>query len=176
VGGTLFFSANDGSHGTELWALAPSSSVSPPPPPTLSPTLTSLNPSTATEDGTPFTLTVTGGNFDSTATVLWNSTALTTTFQSATQLEALVPGYLVTDDEGFITVSVTEHHGTSGGLPFTVIDDLPVLPPPPAGSPPVMPPASGSNSSSPMLTPKQEQALVDLFLIEWYMLATVFGL
>jgi ELWxxDGT repeat protein len=111
VNGALFFRANDGSTGFELWALST----------TISPVLTSLSPSTAVEGSGAFTLTVTGSNFDSTASVLWNGTALTTQFDSASQLEAQVPAGLVAD-EGTATVSVTEDNGTTGGRPFTITD------------------------------------------------------
>jgi hypothetical protein len=85
------------------------------------PTVTALSPSTEVEGSAAFTLTVTGTNFDSTATVLFNGTQLTTTFLSATQVAAKVPTSLVAD-EGTATISVTEDNGTSDGLPFTVTD------------------------------------------------------
>ncbi len=55
--------------------------------------------------------------------MLWNGTPLTTQVLNATQVQALVPASLLTE-EGSATVSVTEDHGTSGGLPFTVTDAL----------------------------------------------------
>jgi ELWxxDGT repeat protein len=111
VSGTLFFGANDGSHGYELWAFVP--------PPT--PTLNGLSQSTAAEASAAFTLMLTGSNFDSTATVLFNGTPLATTLVSATQLQARVPASLVAE-EGSATVSVTEDNGTSSGLPLTITD------------------------------------------------------
>jgi hypothetical protein len=45
-------------------------------------TITTLAPTSATAGGAGFTLTVTGTNFASGATVKWNSTALTTTYES----------------------------------------------------------------------------------------------
>jgi ELWxxDGT repeat protein len=108
VGGALFFGANDGSHGSELWALAP-------------PQLAGISQSTTVEGSAAFTLTLTGSNFDSTATVLWNGAPLTTVFQSATQLQAKVTASLVAE-EGSATVAVTEDNGTSNDLPFTITD------------------------------------------------------
>jgi outer membrane protein assembly factor BamB len=54
------------------------------------PTITSLAPSTLMAGGAAFQLTVTGTNFAPTAKVLWNGTAIPTTFGSATQLTAQV--------------------------------------------------------------------------------------
>lgn len=64
----------------------------PPPPPPVPPTLTALTPSTALAGGSSFTLRVDGSSFVSGATVLWNGAARTTTFVSATQLTAQIPG------------------------------------------------------------------------------------
>jgi hypothetical protein len=88
---------------------------------TAAPTLTSLSPSTAVEGSAAFTLTVTGNFFDSTATVLFNGTPLTTSFTSATQVQAAVPASLVAE-EGTASVAVTEDNGTSGTLAFTITD------------------------------------------------------
>jgi ELWxxDGT repeat protein len=111
VSGTLFFTATDGSHGRELWAFVP--------PP--APTLAGLSTSTAAEGSAAFTLALAGSNFDTTATVLWNGTPLTTVFQSANRLQARVPAALLAQ-EGSATVSVTEDRGTSGGRPFAITD------------------------------------------------------
>lgn len=54
------------------------------------PTLTSLSPTSATAAGAAFTLTVTGADFVSGSAVQWNGTARTTTFVSATQLQASI--------------------------------------------------------------------------------------
>ncbi len=121
VNGALFFPANDGSHGNELWALGVTPPSPPPPPPPPGPTLTSLSPNPAVEGSAAFTLTVTGSNFDGTAIVLWGGTPLTTTFTTATQLQAQVPATLLAE-EGSATVSVTEDSGTSNGLVFAVAD------------------------------------------------------
>jgi hypothetical protein len=54
------------------------------------PAITSLSPATAVAGGSAITLTVTGTNFVSGSTVMWGSTALTTTYGSATSLKAAV--------------------------------------------------------------------------------------
>jgi ELWxxDGT repeat protein len=113
MGGTLFFTADDGSHGYELWALPPNG-------PTSAPTLSGLSESTAVEGSGTFTLTLTGNNFDSTAFVQWNGTRLTTDLNSATQIQALVPNSLL--EEGTATVTIKQDTGTSNGLPFTITD------------------------------------------------------
>jgi hypothetical protein len=60
------------------------------------PSVASLSPSTATAGGAGFTLTVNGHHFDSNAVVVWNGTALTTSFVSRTQLTASVPSSDIT--------------------------------------------------------------------------------
>src|SRR5262249_49642151 len=80
-----------------------------------------LSQSTAAEGSAAFTLTVSGAGFDSTATVLWNGTPLTTHFVSATQLQAQLPASLLAE-EGSATVSLTEDAVTSAGLPFAITD------------------------------------------------------
>ncbi len=60
--------------------------------PTASPTLTSLAPASVLADGLAFSLTVNGSSFVSGAIVQWNGSMLATTFVSATQLTAQVPG------------------------------------------------------------------------------------
>src|SRR5262249_45828763 len=58
--------------------------------PNPSPTLTSLSPSTAIAGGAAFTLTVTGSNFVGSSVVRWNGVDRTTTFGSATQVQAAI--------------------------------------------------------------------------------------
>jgi hypothetical protein len=55
------------------------------------PSVTSLSPSSAPAGGAGFTLTVNGRHFDSNAVVVWNGTALTTSFVGNTQLTASIP-------------------------------------------------------------------------------------
>lgn len=73
--------------------------------PTL-PRIDSLDPSSATPGGQDFTLTVTGGNFVSGSTVMFNGTELSTQFGSDTQLTATVPASLIAT-AGTVPVVVT---------------------------------------------------------------------
>jgi hypothetical protein len=95
-------------------------------PPNPVPTLTSLNPSSATASGVAFALTVTGTNFINTSNVLWNGVNRPTTFISATQLSAQIPA---TDIANAGTASVNVFNppnatgaggGTSNALSFTI--------------------------------------------------------
>lgn len=86
------------------------------------PSLTSISPTSASVDGPPFDLTVTGSGFLANATAVFNSIPLTTTFVSSTVLTATVPTSALAAG-GTITVSV--RHGdvpaeTSNALPFTI--------------------------------------------------------
>jgi hypothetical protein len=84
------------------------------------PTITSLSPASATAGGAAFPLTINGTYFISGATAKWNgTTALATTFVSATQLTATVPAAQIAAS-GTDTVTVTTTAGTSAAVPFTV--------------------------------------------------------
>ena len=87
--------------------------------PAPTPAITSLSPNTATAGQAGFTLTVNGTGFVSGAVVQWNTTALTTTFVSATQLTAPVTAGLVAT-AGSATVTVAENGVTSSGVTFTI--------------------------------------------------------
>ena len=83
------------------------------------PTLSALSPSSAPAGGPAFTLTVTGANFVSGATVRWNGGNRTTTFVSASQLTAAIPA---ADIAGAGTAQVTvvnPDRSLSNALPFT---------------------------------------------------------
>jgi probable HAF family extracellular repeat protein len=83
-------------------------------------TLTSLNPNGATVGGPAFTLTVNGSSFVSGATVQWNGSPLTTTFVSAAQLTAAVPGSLIAN-VGSASVTVVNPGSTaSSALTFSI--------------------------------------------------------
>ncbi|MGA8741751.1 MAG: hypothetical protein WB561_11260 [Terracidiphilus sp.] len=91
-------------------------------PPNPVPTISSLSPSSATEGGSAFTLTVTGTQFISTSQVLWNSSAVTTTYASGTSLTAQIPASDLTS-AGTANVTVQNpapDGGTSGVLQFTI--------------------------------------------------------
>src|SRR5205823_5714561 len=55
------------------------------------PTATSLSPTRAVAGAAAFALTVTGSNFAATSVVRWNGADRSTTFVSATQLQAAIP-------------------------------------------------------------------------------------
>ncbi len=92
-------------------------------PPT--PTITTLNPTSATAGGSAFTLTVNGAGFLSGATVQWNGTGLTTTFVSNTQLTATVSAGLIVS-VGSVNITVVDN----GGTPSTAVS-FPINPPTP---------------------------------------------
>jgi hypothetical protein len=74
------------------------------------PTISGLSPANASASGSAFTLTVTGNNFTSGSTVYWGSTALTTTYVSATQLTASVTATQIASS-GISTISVLTPDG-----------------------------------------------------------------
>ena len=91
------------------------------------PTITTLNPPSATATGSAFTLTVNGTGFVSGAVVQWNSTTLTTTFVSATQLTAAVSANLISA-AGIASVVVTNPSGaSSAATTFTISPAAPVI-------------------------------------------------
>src|SRR5205085_482612 len=94
-------------------------------PPNPVPTLTSLNPSSATAGGAAFMLTVTGTNFISTSAVRWNGADRPTTFIDSTRVIAQIPAADIAN-AGTANVSVFNPPNASGGggtsrtLPFTI--------------------------------------------------------
>jgi hypothetical protein len=86
------------------------------------PAPSALSPSNAQAGGAAFTLTVTGSNFVSSSGVRWNGAARTTTFVSATKLQASISA---SDIAAAGTASVTvvtpaPGGGTSAPLTFTI--------------------------------------------------------
>jgi hypothetical protein len=90
------------------------------------PSITSISPSSATAGGAAFTLTVNGTNFDSSAKVGWNGTALTTSYVSATQVTAAVPASLIAS-AGTASITVSTTAGTGGANTFTVQSGTPTI-------------------------------------------------
>ena len=86
-------------------------------PPT--PGLTTLSPASAIASGSAFTLTVTGTGFVGSSQVEWNGAALATTYVSATQMTASVPGSL-TASAGSASVLVSTGSLSSPALNFTI--------------------------------------------------------
>ena len=80
------------------------------------PTITGVNPTSATAGGADLGITVDGSDFVGGAVVYWNSTALTTSFVSTTRLTATVPASL-TASPG--TANITVHNGSGLGAPVS---------------------------------------------------------
>jgi uncharacterized protein (TIGR03437 family) len=93
------------------------------------PALTSMTPSSATAGGAAFTLTVNGSGFVSGSVVNWNGSARTTTFVSATQLQAAIAATdLASPGTAQVTVfTPAPGGGTSGGSGFTINNPSPSL-------------------------------------------------
>ena len=92
----------------------------PPPPPPSSPTITALTPNSAPAGSSAFTLNVTGTNFVNGATVKWNGAPRSTTFVSATQLNAAIPATDVAAAGAAQVTAVNPEGETSNALTFTV--------------------------------------------------------
>lgn len=88
----------------------------------LAPTISGIAPTSATAGAAAFPLTVTGTNFTNASTVMWGSTALTTTYVSPTELTVQVTAAMVAT-EGTASVTVvtpTPGGGTSNANTFTI--------------------------------------------------------
>ena len=84
------------------------------------PTLTSINPTSATAGDNDTTITLTGANFVNGFTADFNGVALATTFVSATELTAVIPAAdLTTAGPDAITV-VAPGGSTTAAQTFTV--------------------------------------------------------
>jgi hypothetical protein len=79
------------------------------------PAISNLNPTSATAGSPAFTLTVTGTNFASKATVNWNGAAQTTTASMAGQLSISVPASAVAT-AATVQITVTNPATSSGGI------------------------------------------------------------
>jgi uncharacterized protein (TIGR03437 family) len=97
-------------------------------PPNPAPTLTSVNPTSATTGGGEFTLTVTGTNFINGSVVQWNGNARTTVFVNNTQLSAQIPATDIANaGSAQITVfTPAPGGGTSNGVSFSIVSPNPV--------------------------------------------------
>jgi len=86
------------------------------------PTISSLNPPSATAEGMAFSLMVTGTNFVSNSSVNWNGSPRTTTFGSATQLTAsILASDIATAGSANVTVSTpAPGGGTSAPVAFSI--------------------------------------------------------
>jgi len=88
------------------------------------PTLSSLSPNSTAAGGPGFTLTVNGTGFASglfsSASVLWNGSALSTSYISANQLTAVVPASLIASQGSASVTAVNPGGATSNSLTFTI--------------------------------------------------------
>jgi hypothetical protein len=128
----LAFNTSDGQVvlvGGSFLAPVPTTFPAPIPLPTPAPTpaanapvITLLTPSSAIAGGSSFTITVTGTGFDPAAVVQFNGAALTTTFNSSTQLQANVPaGSIAAPGAAFVTVANPANDGgTSASSTFFI--------------------------------------------------------
>ena len=83
--------------------------------------LTALSPSSTTAEGPAFTLSVTGSGFTPQSQLSWNGIPETTTFVSATSLNASIPASDI-QNPGTVAVSVIDQtYGASNSLPFTIV-------------------------------------------------------
>jgi hypothetical protein len=90
------------------------------------PTITGLVPATVAVGIGAFTLTVNGSNFSAGQSVMWNQTALATTFVNSSQLTALVPASQL-QSPGAIWITVSGNDLVSAPEQFVVTPDS-VLP------------------------------------------------
>ena len=82
-------------------------------------TVEMIAPYTATVGGPSLTLAVTGNGFGADAVVLWNGSALATTYISPAQLMATVPANLIVA-AGLIDISVTSEGNTTANFGFAI--------------------------------------------------------
>lgn len=101
----------------------------PSPTPNPSPTVTSVTPPTVAAGSASQTLTVAGTGFISSSVVSFNSTALATTYVSATSLTAALPASAIASD-GSANVTVTNPSpggGTSAAVAFAISVPAPAI-------------------------------------------------
>jgi hypothetical protein len=93
------------------------------------PSITSLSPSSVTAGSGAFTLTVNGSGFVSGSQIRWNGAALTTSYASASQLSAQIPGSDVgsAGSASVTVVSPSPGGGTSGASAFAINNPVPTL-------------------------------------------------
>ena len=90
-----------------------------PTPPAGQAEISSISPSSVPAGSPAFTLTATGTNFVQSTAILWNSTTLTTTYVSATEIQAQVPASLVATPT-FVSIIPTPQVTLNFGASFTV--------------------------------------------------------
>src|SRR5262249_38521313 len=98
------------------------------------PVLTTLSPTSATANGAPITLAVTGSNFVATSVVRWDGNPLVTTFINPGQLQAIFPTGSIAGTAAITVLNPGPAGGESAAGTLTLNVNIPVLPnsPPPA--------------------------------------------
>lgn len=97
-----------------------------PTPTTPVPSVTSVSPSTITAGASATTLTVTGTNFTASSIVQVNAVAVPTTYNSATQLSAVIPAAQLVVGGSF-SVSVSNGTTASAASPLQVTNPVPAI-------------------------------------------------
>lgn len=123
AGSNIFFTANDGLHGRELWVM-PLSDLDDP-----VPALVSLTPDSATYGDGDLTLTVSGTNFSGGTVLLLNGIPVATTVSSHTKLTATIPSSTF-HAVGTVTIAAmtpAPGGGTSNSLNFTINKRMPPI-------------------------------------------------
>jgi len=87
----------------------------------LTPTLTSISPTSVTAGASNATIALTGTNFNNGSTANFNGSAITTTYVSATSLTAVIPSASLTSAGSYPVTVTNSPGGTSGSQTFTVL-------------------------------------------------------
>jgi hypothetical protein len=94
---------------------------------TVPPHITSLSQTSAVEGSADLTLTITGSDFTSQSIVQFGKQALTTTFVSSSELQAIIPAALLADEGHFTLLVLDGVGGLSNPERFTVTESVPAL-------------------------------------------------
>ncbi|PYV15051.1 MAG: hypothetical protein DMG07_10650, partial [Acidobacteria bacterium] len=114
--------------GSSAWASPRVAAPDPAAPVPAPPSLTSINPASATVGAAQFTLTLTGTGFLAAAVASFGVTPLTTSFIDATSLTAVVPAsLLLTAGTPDVTVDNQDAQGPSNAQTFTINNPAPTL-------------------------------------------------
>jgi hypothetical protein len=122
----------------------PNPPVTSTPPSAAAPAVSSVAPATVAAGSTAFTLQINGSGFVASSVASWNGTKLTTTYVSATELQAAVPASLAAG-AGSFTISVSNPDGQKSGSsnPSVVVDN-------PAPAITSLSPASANSGAGPL--------------------------
>jgi trimeric autotransporter adhesin len=127
--------------------------------------LTSISPAAVAAGSPDFTLTATGAGFVSGAAITLNGTAVTTTFDSATQLHATIPAANVASAATIIVGVMNPDKSTTNTLPLTVFASGGLGPAPTLTS--ISPNTSTNGIASPLTLTATGTNFVSASLILW---------